>query len=134
MTKQTENAARRWLETADVTPTGYRVGRFMVDRARVATAADVRRKVKPGEIFCYWSEAKMAIALGKSVRQIKRGVRSLREAGVIQVRRRCSPSAASYVFMAPAANLRIVLSREEAWERTRRGAMGAGLPPAPEVA
>ena len=107
----------------------------MADRARVATAADVRRKVRPGEFFCDWSLARVAVALGKSVRQIKRGVRALREAGVIQVRRRVSPSAATYVFMAPAANLRIVLSHEDAWSTNARWRdRGLAYPSAPEAA
>ena len=71
MTKA-KHAARRWLAVADVTPTARRVGRFMADHARVATAADVRRKVKPGEIFCYWSLAKVAVELGVSEGQINR--------------------------------------------------------------
>ena len=153
MTKA-KNAARRWLAVADVTPTARRVGRFMADHARFATAADVRRKVKPGEIFCYWSLAKVAVELGVSEGQINRGVRSLREAGVIQVRRLPRPSAASKVFMKPALSFehfwaktragaseqvggdgkRIVLSHEDAWRRTRAGAMGVGLPMAPEDA
>ena len=82
MTKA-KNAARRWLAVADVTPPARRVGRFMADHARFATAADVRRKVKPGEVFCSWSQARVAIGLGVSERQIMRGVRSLRSADVI---------------------------------------------------
>ena len=89
MTKVTENAARRWLETADVTPCGYRVGKFMADRARVATAADVRRKVRPGEIFLRLVPGSgRRRTRGERSAKFKRGVRSLREAGVIQVRRR----------------------------------------------
>ena len=35
------NAARAALAVANVTPTGYRVGKFMADHARYATEADV---------------------------------------------------------------------------------------------
>ena len=86
------------LQTADVTACGYRVGRFMADRARFATAADIRRKVAVGEVFAYWPLAKVAIELGISERQVQRGVRSLRKSGLLDVRRRVRPCEASYVF------------------------------------
>lgn len=95
------NEARALLVVADVTPTGYRVGVFIANHARYATDADRRRKVSPGEIFCYWSQAKIAAEIGCSVRQVKRGVRSLREAGLITVRQRVRPYGASYVFARP---------------------------------
>ena len=93
------NVARALLEVADVTPTGYKVGVFLASHCRHAIPADVRRKVAPGEIFTYWPEAKIAEALGCSERQVQRGVRSLREAGVIVVRRRVRPCEASYVWI-----------------------------------
>ena len=93
------NVARALLEVADVTPTGYKVGLFLAGRVRYAIPADVRRKVTPGEIFTYWPEAKIAKALKCSVRQVQRGVRSLREAGVVAVRRRVRPCEASYVWI-----------------------------------
>ena len=58
----------RALVVADVTPTGYRVGKFLASHARYATAADVRRHVVPGEIFCYWRQAKIAAEIGCSER------------------------------------------------------------------
>ena len=97
------NEARAWLVVADVTPTGYRVGKFLASHARYATAADVRRHVVPGEIFCYWRQATIAAELGCSERQVRRGVRSLREAGALDVRRRVRPCEASYVFYASKA-------------------------------
>ena len=97
------NEARAWLVVADVTPTGYRVGKFLASHARYATAADVRRHVVPGEIFCYWRQATIAAKLGCSERQVRRGVRSLREAGALDVRRRVRPCEASYVFHASKA-------------------------------
>ena len=97
------NEARAWLVVADVTPTGYRVGKFLASHARYATAADVRRHVVPGEIFCYWRQATIAAELGCSERQVRRGVRSLREAGALDVRRRVRPCEASYVFHASKA-------------------------------
>ena len=97
------NEARAWLAVADVTPTGYRVGKFLAGQVRVATVADVRRKVTPGEVFCYWPLAKVADGLGISERQVKRGIRSLREAGVVEVRQRVRPCEASYVFRPVAA-------------------------------
>ena len=95
------NAARAALVVANVTPTGYSVGLFMANHARYATAADVRRNVSPGEIFCYWPQAKIAAGLGCSERQVRRGVRSLREAGALDVRRRVRPCEASYVWVQP---------------------------------
>ena len=95
------NAARAALVVANVTPTGYRVGVFMANKARFATAADRRRNVAPGEIFCYWPQAKIAADLGCSERQVSRGVRSLREAGTLEVRRRVRPCEASYVWVQP---------------------------------
>ena len=95
------NEARAALAVANVTPTGYRVGVFLANHARHATDADQRRKVSPGEIFCYWPQAKIADDLGCSVRQVKRGIRSLREAGVITVRQRVRPCEASYVWARP---------------------------------
>ena len=97
------NEARAWLVVADVTPTGYRVGKFLASHARYATAADVRRHVVPGEIFCYWRQATIAAEMGCSERQVRRGVRSLREAGALDVRRRVRPCEASYVFHASKA-------------------------------
>ena len=95
------NAARAALVVANVTPTGYRVGLFMANHARYATEADIRRNVVPGELFCYWPQAKIAADLGCSERQVRRGVRSLREAGAIDVRRRVRPCEASYVWVLP---------------------------------
>ena len=95
------NAARAALVVANVTPTGYRVGKFMADHARYATEADIRRNVVPGEIFCYWPQAKIAAAMGCSERQVRRGVRSMREAGALEVRRRVRPCEASYVWVQP---------------------------------
>ena len=95
------NAARAALVVANVTPTGYRVGLFMADHARYATEADVRRNVVPGEIFTYWPQAKIAAEMGCSERQVRRGVRSMREAGALVVRRRVRPCEASYVWVQP---------------------------------
>ena len=95
------NVARAALVVANVTPTGYRVGIFMANHARYATAADVRRNVAPGEIFCYWPQAKIAAEIGCSERQVRRGVRSMREAGALEVRRRVRPCEASYVWVQP---------------------------------
>ena len=95
------NVAWALLEVADVTPTGYKVGVFLASLVKYARAVDVRLKVTPGEIFSYWSEAKIADALGCSERQVVRGVRSLREAGVIVVRQRVR-RVASYVWMVSA--------------------------------
>ena len=95
------NEARAWLAVADVTPTGHRIGVFLANHARYATDGDRRRKVKAGDIFCYWPQAKIAADLGCSVRQVKRGVRSLRAAGVITVRQRVRPYGASYVWARP---------------------------------
>ena len=95
------NDALAWLATADVTPTGYRVGRFLANHARYATAADVRRRVTPGEVFTYWPQSKIATELGCSERQVSRGVRSLREAGALDVRQRVRPCEASYVLLPP---------------------------------
>ena len=95
------NAARAALVVSKVTPTGYRVGLFMANHARYAKPADVRRNVEPGEIFTYWPQAKVAAAMGCSERQVRRGVRSLREAGAIDVRRRVRPCEASYVWVQP---------------------------------
>ena len=95
------NAARAALVVANLTPTGYRVGVFMADHARYAQASDVRRNVQPDEIFTYWPQAKIAAEMGCSERQVRRGMRSLREAGVIDVRRRVRPCEASYVWVLP---------------------------------
>ena len=95
------NAARAALVVANVTPTGYRVGLFMANHARYATLSDIRRNVSPGEIFGYWPQAKIAAAMGCSERQVQRGVRSLREAGALEVRRRVRPCEASYVWVQP---------------------------------
>ena len=95
------NAARAALVVADVTPTGYRVGVFMADHARYAKPEDIRRNVEPDEIFTYWPQAKIAAAMGCSERQVRRGVRSLREAGALEVRRRVRPCEASYVWVLP---------------------------------
>ena len=95
------NEARAWLVVADVTPTGYRVGKFLASHARYATAADVRRHVVPGELFTYWPQAKIAAEMGCSERQVRRGVRSMREAGALEVRRRVRPCEASYVWVLP---------------------------------
>ena len=93
------NAARAALVVANVTPTGYRVGLFMANKARYATLSDIRRNVSPGEIFCYWPQAKIAAKLGCSESTVSRGVRSLREAGVLTVRQRVRPCEASYVWV-----------------------------------
>ena len=85
-----------WLEVQDVTTTGYRVGVFMVKKARYATEADTRRKVKAWEVFTYWKQSKIAAAMGCSESQVWRGIKSLRDAG-LAVRRRDS-KVASYVF------------------------------------
>ena len=95
------NVARAALVVADVTPTGYNVGVFMADHARYAKPADIRRNVQTDEIFTYWPQAKIAAAMGCSERQVRRGVRSLREAGVMDVRRRVRPCEASYVWVLP---------------------------------
>ena len=95
------NAARAALVVANVTPTGYRVGIFMANKARFAKPSDVRRNVVPGEIFTYWPQAKIAAEMGCSERQVSRGVRSLREAGALDVRRRVRPCEASYVWVQP---------------------------------
>ena len=92
------NEARAWLAVANVTPTGYRVGVFMANHSRYARAADRRRNVAPGEIFCFWPQAKIAAELGCSERQVSRGVRSLREAGELTVRQRVRPCEASYIW------------------------------------
>ena len=95
------NVARARLVVATVTPTGYRVGKFLAGHASYATDTDVRRHVAPGEIFCYWPQSKIAADLGCSERQVRRGIRSLREAGVLEVRRRVRPCEASYVWVQP---------------------------------
>ena len=95
------NAARAVLVVANVTPTGYNVGVFMANHARYAKTSDVRRNVQQGEIFTYWPQAKIAAELGCSERQVSRGVRSLREAGALEVRRRVRPCEASYVWIQP---------------------------------
>ena len=95
------NVARARLVVSKVTPTGYSVGLFMANHARYAKPSDIRRNVVPGEIFCYWTQAKVAAAMGCSERQVQRGVRSLREAGAIDVRRRVRPCEASYVWVLP---------------------------------
>ena len=94
--------ARAWLYTAvDELSPAYRVGVFLANHARYATKADRQWKVKPGDIFAYWPQKKIAAELGCSVRTIKRGVRSLRQAGVITVRQRVRPYGASCVFVRP---------------------------------
>ena len=98
-TPRASNEARALLVVADVTPTGYRVGKFLAAHARHATTSDIRRKVEAGEIFCYWPQTKIAAELGCSERQVRRGIRSLREAGVIAVRQRVRPYGAAYVFV-----------------------------------
>ena len=95
------NLARAWLATADLTATGYKVGKFMAEHARFATPADVRRKVRPGEVFVFWPQSKIAAELRCSERQVQRGVASLRAAG-FEVRRRARPFEACYVFPPPA--------------------------------
>ena len=96
------NEARAWLYTAvDEFSPAYRVGVFLANHARYATKADRQWKVKPGDIFTYWPQKKIAAELGCSVRTIKRGVRSLRQAGVITVRQRVRPYGASCVFVRP---------------------------------
>ena len=96
------NEARAWLYTAvDEFSPAYRVGVFLANHARYATKADRQWKVKPGDIFAYWPQKKIAAELGCSVRTIKRGVRSLRQAGVITVRQRVRPYGASCVFVRP---------------------------------
>lgn len=103
------NLAHAWLATADVTPTGYTVGIFLADRARFATAADVRRKVHPGEVFTYWAQRTIAEKLKCSERQVRRGVASLRAAGfgvrrLPRPRPGCGDGVASYVFPAVQAS------------------------------
>ena len=96
------NEARAWLYTAvDELSPAYKVGVFLANHARYATKADRKWKVKPGDIFAYWPQKKIAAELGCSVRTIKRGVRSLRQAGVITVRQRVRPYGASCVFVRP---------------------------------
>ena len=70
----------------------------MANHSRYARAADRRRNVAPGEIFCFWPQTKIAAELGCSERQVSRGVRSLREAGALTVRQRVRPCEASYVW------------------------------------
>ena len=89
--------AAAWLATADVTPTGHRVGRYLVNLAGFAKVTDVQRKVRPGEVFCYPKQATIAAALGVSERQVRRGIASLKSAG-LEVRRRPRPFEASIVF------------------------------------
>ena len=91
----------RLLAVANVTPTGYRVGKFLAGHVRYATDADQRRKVEVGEIFAYWPQAKIAAALGVQRATGQRGIRSLRDAGVITVRQRVRPCEASYVWARP---------------------------------
>ena len=98
------NTARAVLVVANVTPTGYNVGVFMANHARYAKTSDVRRNVQQGEIFTYWPQALIAAELGCSERQVQRGVRSLRESGVLTVRRRVRPCEASYVWSRPVAS------------------------------
>ena len=91
------NEARAWLAVADVTPTGHRVGLIMARHVRFATVADLARKVTEGEVFTYWPQSKIALALGCSQRQVRRGINSLKAAG-LKVRQRDRPLVASYVF------------------------------------
>ena len=73
----------------------------MAGHARYAQPEDIRRNVVPGELFSYWRQATIAAELGCSERQVRRGVRSLREAGALDVRRRVRPCEASYVWVLP---------------------------------
>ena len=91
------NEAIAWLVVQDVTPAVYDFGVYVAKKVRYATAADGRRKVTPGEVFCYPMQATMARELGCSVRQVKRLVRALREVGLM-VRQRVRPYGAAYVF------------------------------------
>ena len=88
--------AMGWLKVQDLTPTGYRVGLFLAKKARFATEEDTWRKVKPGEVFTFWPQAKIAAAMGRSESQVWRGIKSLRGAG-FEVRQR-EQRVASYVF------------------------------------
>ena len=100
-TPRASNDALAVLVVANVTPTGYRVGKFLAGHVRYGQTADIRRKVEVGEIFAYWPQEKIAAALECSVRQVQRGIRSLRDAGVVDVRQRVRPCEASYVFARP---------------------------------
>ena len=100
-TPRASNDALAVLVVANVTPTGYRVGKFLAGHVRYGQTADIRRKVAVGEIFAYWPQEKIAAALECSVRQVQRGIRSLRDAGVVDVRQRVRPCEASYVFARP---------------------------------
>ena len=91
------NEALAWLAVADVTPTGHRVGIIMARNVRYATVADLARKVTEGEVFTYWPQSKIAAEMGCSERQVRRGVNSLKAAG-LKVRQRDRPGVASYVF------------------------------------
>ena len=93
------NVARKRLVVANVTPTGYRIGKFLAGKARFAKPSDIRRNVVPGEIFTFWPQEKIAAKLGCSESTVSRGVRSLREAGVMDVRQRVRPCEASYVWV-----------------------------------
>ena len=93
------NAPLAWLATADVPPSAKRLGTFLAKHARYAKAAEGDRKVAEGEIFCYWTQAKQAAALGWGVRHVKMAFRSLRDAGGWECRQRVRPYGASYVFV-----------------------------------
>ena len=86
------------LRSAQLTPAAFAMGKFMAHHARYATEDDRRRKVQVGEIFCFWTQAKLATKLKKSVSQVERHMRALRKAG-LKVRRRVRPYGASYVFI-----------------------------------
>ena len=93
------NEAMAWLVVQSVTPAVYDFGVELAKKVRYATAADGRRKVRPGELLCYPLQATMARERGCSVRQVKRYVRALRLVG-LEVRQRVRPYGAAYVFPA----------------------------------
>ena len=88
------------LRSAQLTPAAFAMGKLMAHHARYATESDDDRlrKVEPGEVFVYWTQAKLATKLKKSVSQVERHMRALRKAG-LKVRRRVRPYGASYVFI-----------------------------------
>ena len=99
-------AAMDCLNSCQLTPAAFALGKFMAHHARYATVDDRRRKVEPGEVFVYWSQKKLAAKRNKSISQVKRHIRALRAAG-LEVRQRVMPYGASYVFaptLAPAKN------------------------------
>ena len=85
------------LKSWDISPETHSFGVWLAKRCRYATEDDRRRKVAVGEIFCYWTQKAIAAKRKRSVRQIKRFIRSLREAGMV-VRRR-PRRGASYIFL-----------------------------------